>query len=64
MKDRVVWFATPKNKVRSKYVFAEEEQVFLKKNLGNSSVTEDQEDEWCPINFQWIPVINLAERLK
>jgi len=64
MKDKVIWFATPKNMIRTKHVFAKEEQVFLKRDLENSSALENQEEVWHPVNFQWIPVISLAEKLK
>ena len=42
-----------KNKIRinTQFVFVEENQVLI-----NSDRNEDQ---WVPINFQWIPVIKL-----
>ncbi|WP_273566736.1 hypothetical protein [Maribacter halichondriae] len=64
MKNKVVWFATPENTIRTKYVFVKEEQVFLKEDCENSNVIEKQEEIWYPINFQWIPVVSIADKLK
>ncbi|CAZ98641.1 Conserved hypothetical protein [Zobellia galactanivorans] len=41
-------------------MFSENNQVFLKNNCSNNALTEEQ---WSPINFQWIPVVQLQERL-
>lgn len=40
--------------MNTRYVFSQNNQVSLKNNL---------EDEWFPINFQWIPVIKLNESM-
>ncbi len=40
--------------MNTKYVFATNNQVRLKNNI---------EDEWFPINFQWIPVMKLNENM-
>ncbi|MDO6808983.1 hypothetical protein Q4603_10185 [Zobellia galactanivorans] len=46
--------------IETQHVFSENNQVFLKNNCSNNTLTEEQ---WSPINFQWIPVVQLQERL-
>ncbi|MUH38136.1 hypothetical protein D9O36_19975 [Zobellia amurskyensis] len=46
--------------IETQHVFSENNQVFLKNNFTRNSTVEE---EWSPINFQWIPVVQLQERL-
>ncbi|CAM4312501.1 hypothetical protein ZORO111903_12900 [Zobellia roscoffensis] len=46
--------------IETQHVFSENNQVFLRNNCTGSSSTKE---EWSPINFQWIPVVKLQERL-
>lgn len=49
-----------KNKaINTKAAFSNNNQVYLKKNEKNMDELED----WYPINFQWIPVIELNKKL-
>lgn len=45
--------------IGTKAVFSENNQVYLKNNIDNMNGLED----WSPINFQWIPVIELQKEL-
>ena len=52
--------------IKTKYVFTENNQVYLKMDK-NSSLKNKKTDhlmEWFPINFQWIPVVELQKNLK
>ncbi|CAM4381893.1 hypothetical protein [Zobellia nedashkovskayae] len=46
--------------IETQHVFSENNQVFLRNDFTGSSSTKE---EWSPINFQWIPVVKLQERL-
>ncbi|AUP80962.1 hypothetical protein [Flavivirga eckloniae] len=46
----------------TKRVFSKNNMVFIRKEVTNSSGSND--DEWYPVNFQWIPVISLRENLR
>ncbi|WP_149275880.1 hypothetical protein [Pareuzebyella sediminis] len=46
--------------IKTKYVYSENSQVFLKKETEGDTLTEEQ---WFPINFQWIPVVELHKSL-
>lgn len=50
MKDKVIWFATPQNRIHTKNMFLANDQVFLKKDV--QKVSQNEEAEWYPINFQ------------
>ncbi|WOD43287.1 hypothetical protein [Hwangdonia lutea] len=41
--------------IKTQYVFSENNQVSIK--------TNKEENEWYPINFQWIPVKKLSESM-
>lgn len=40
--------------IRTRHVFAEKNQVYLKKEQKKESISENFEEIWSPINFQWI----------
>ncbi|MEO9891119.1 hypothetical protein [Aurantibacter sp.] len=61
MKNKVIWFTTPKSNIETKHVFNHKNQVFLKGNSEETALNEN--DTWYPINFQWIPVLQLKESL-
>ncbi len=42
---------------KTKYVFSRDDKVFVKENCNS------QKGDWCPINFQWIPVVRLSNEL-
>lgn len=44
-------------------VFSEGNTVFLKKNNVISLEAGMEEEEWFPVNFQWIPVMELRKNL-
>lgn len=48
------------------HVYSKNDQVYLKKNTRIFSGEDklDNEIEWCPINFQWKPIIDLQNELK
>lgn len=49
------------NGIQSAHVFSSNDQVFIKKCnafSSNGKVIKINEEDWSPINFQWIPVIN------
>jgi len=48
-------------KIKTTHVYTKNNKVFLKNNSSNKSL---ESDEWYPINFQWIPVIELQKSLK
>lgn len=64
MENKVIWFATPNNTVQTKNIFYKDQQVFSKSENQESSFPDNNGEEWYPINFQWIPVLTLAESLK
>ena len=41
--------------INTQYVFSEKNQVSIK--------TNDNNNEWYPINFQWIPIKKLNENM-
>lgn len=45
--------------ISTKHVFLEDEQVFLKSNTNEPSNLEIDKEEWSPINFQWIAIVEL-----
>lgn len=40
--------------INTKYVFSKNNQVSLKNKV---------DDEWFPINFQWIPIVELNKNM-
>lgn len=44
--------------INTRHVYSENDQVFLKKETNTNRFMEE---EWFPINFQWIPVLQLQE---
>ena len=47
--------------IQSAHVFSSNDQVFIKKCnafSSNGKVIKINEEDWSPINFQWIPIIN------
>ncbi|MFS4468355.1 hypothetical protein [Maribacter sp. 2210JD10-5] len=45
--------------MKTKYVFIENDQVFLKKE--NQCTSSYETEEWYPIHFQWIPIMELQK---
>ncbi|MGB3152473.1 MAG: hypothetical protein WBB27_17595 [Maribacter sp.] len=54
-------FGRQHNTIKTKYVFNEDEQVFVKKK--DETTNSISNEKWQPINFQWIPVLELHEKL-
>ncbi len=50
--------------IQTQHVFAENDQVYLKENNKNKKQSDSARDEWFPINFQWIPILQLHRKLK
>lgn len=50
-----------KNAIEAQHVFTEDNKIFLRKitlnKSGNNS--EDNQNEWVPISFQWTPIAKL-----
>jgi hypothetical protein len=42
--------------IRTQHVFIEGEQVFFKKSTDELFLEDTKNEEWFPIEFQWIPV--------
>ena len=55
-----------KEVIRTAHVYQENAQVFLKKGIqsSNKKGKNKSEQEWFPINFQWIPIVELQKNLK
>lgn len=55
-----------KSIIKTKHVFTKNNQVYLKMNKHDpiKNKESDNQKEWFPINFQWIPVIELQKNLK
>ena len=49
--------------INTNYVFNEDEQVFLK-SVNSISSKPESDEEWHPINFQWIPVVEMHKKLQ
>ena len=49
--------------MKTKHVFIENDQVFLKKEKYHMGANEIEAVEWYPINLQWIPVLELNNKL-
>ncbi len=47
------------NAIDTQHVFSKNNQVYLKKDTNEASLIDNNNDEWFPINFQWISVIEL-----
>ncbi|MGB5818255.1 MAG: hypothetical protein WBG90_02130 [Saonia sp.] len=50
--------------IPAQHVFSENDQVYLKKSKKEISRFDTGNDEWFPINFQWMPLIELKKSLK
>lgn len=46
--------------IETQQVYSEDNQVYLRKKASQKRLNVE---EWSPINFQWIPVVQLEERL-
>jgi hypothetical protein len=55
-----------KEVIKTNHVYQENAQVFLKKGIQNTNKKEKNksDQEWFPINFQWIPIVELQKNLK
>lgn len=51
--------------IQARYVFTENNQVYLKRSTSEieGTISNGNDDEWSPINFQWIPVFELNKEL-
>lgn len=45
--------------IETQRVFSENNQVYLKKDTDGSFIKDKRNNEWFPINFQWIPIVEL-----
>lgn len=51
--------------IETQHVFSENNQVYLKKgNTTSSSITLKTKGQWFPVNFQWMPVMELKNNLE
>lgn len=51
------------NAIHTQAVFFDNNQVYLKKNTSIGSKEATESAEWFPVNFQWIPVVQLSKNL-
>ncbi|MBU2904025.1 hypothetical protein KO529_04445 [Arenibacter algicola] len=49
--------------IETQHVFSEDNQVFLKRNMIESSNGKTLKDQWYPINFQWVSDMELRNNL-
>lgn len=49
--------------IKTKHVFIEDNQVFIKRDSVEYAVSDNHGELWYPINFQWIPVKALEQHL-
>lgn len=49
--------------IKTKYVFNEDDQVFMRRDVQESASLDKHEEVWYPINFQWIPIMALEQKL-
>ncbi len=64
MKNRENYFsAMGHTALRTRHVFIENDQVFLKKSQNSNEEFFLEQEEWCPINFQWIPIFQLNDQI-
>ena len=47
------------NVIDTQQVFSKNNQVYLKKDTNKATLIDNNNEEWFPINFQWISVIEL-----
>lgn len=47
--------------IKTTHVYTKNNQVFLKNTTKENTV---ENEEWYPINFQWIPLLKLQNDLK
>jgi hypothetical protein len=51
--------------IETQHVFSKNNQVYLKKgNTTSPSITLKNNDQWFPVNFQWMPVMELKNNLE
>ncbi|WP_299534187.1 hypothetical protein [Ulvibacterium sp.] len=50
--------------IETQHVFSENNQVYLKKGNTSHSITLKNHEQWFPVNFQWIPVMELKNNLE
>ncbi|NAS13571.1 hypothetical protein [Poritiphilus flavus] len=49
----------------AQHVFTENNEVFIKKTTAKGqSAGRMEETEWFPVNFQWIPVMELRRKMR
>ncbi|MEM9143035.1 MAG: hypothetical protein AAGA86_08615 [Bacteroidota bacterium] len=48
--------------LQTRHVFSENNQVFLKQEASASKTHKN--DQWFPVNFQWMPVVALKNELE
>ncbi len=49
----------------AQHVFTENNEVFIKKTAAtDQSASRTEETEWFPVNFQWIPVMELRRKMR
>ncbi len=49
--------------IRTRHVFIENDQVFLKRTLADTQMNSSENEEWFPINFQWTPILKLHQNM-
>ncbi len=64
MKDKIDRSKRFHETIKTKHVFIEDNQVFLKRDTRESVLSDDHGEIWCPINFQWVPVVALKKAMK
>ncbi len=47
------------NVIDTQHVFSKNNQVYLKKDTNEATLIDNNNNEWFPINFQWIPIVEL-----
>lgn len=50
--------------IKTQPVFSENNQVYLKKENTLKPASLKSDDQWFPVNFQWIPVMELKNNLE
>jgi|GEM_PF-1017854 len=50
--------------IETQHVFSENNQVYLKKEQDKPTTSLGGHEQWFPINFQWIPVMELQNNLE
>ena len=50
--------------IKTRHVFTKNNQVYLKGSVQDIEQTSSESIEWYPINFQWMPIVQLNTILK